>query len=158
MVRAFRPVYCFNSLKVNHGTCAMERVVQAGHEKNQMMIGRALCRAYWQAGQLTGSLANWCGVFLICSWKGERHKGEENVPARVKTRGGARCTELGASDSLCCCLGILNKHTHTLTASPTFFSSRQAVKAHSGRLRQPNSGGAPFFFLNMSAIFYLKCG
>ncbi len=44
------------------------------HEKKQTMIGRALCRADWPADRLTGSLANWFGVFLVCSWKGVRHR------------------------------------------------------------------------------------
>lgn len=60
---------------------------------------------------------------------------------------GERWIECGASDLLCCCLGILNKHIYTPTVSPTFCSSCQAdhVKAHSGGLRQPNTVGAPFF-------------
>lgn len=49
-------------------------------EKNQMMIGRALCRADWPTDCLTGLLANWFGVFLVCSWNGEGHWGKENVP------------------------------------------------------------------------------
>lgn len=68
MAWAFKHVYWFNPKKVHHGTCAMERLVQNSMRRNKMMIGRALCRADWAADWLTGSLANWFGVFPHRLW------------------------------------------------------------------------------------------
>lgn len=54
-----------------------------------MMIGRALCR--------DDLLADWCGVFLVCSWRVEGRQGEENVAWVTEE-------ESGATNLFCCCL------------------------------------------------------
>lgn len=69
MAWPFKHVYWFNPQGTSWHLCNGK----TQHEKKQTVIGRALCGADWLADWLTGSLASCCGVFLVCSWNGERH-------------------------------------------------------------------------------------
>lgn len=99
----------------------MERVVQTSMRRARWWLAGP---SAGQTGRPTGWQARWpTGVGFSSSAAGEeRDIGVRRMHQGEWRRKGERWTEHGASDSLCCCLGILNKHIHTLSVSPPLSS------------------------------------
>lgn len=130
--------------KVHHGICAMERLSM--RRSRRWLAGPSAGQTGWP----TGWRARWPAAVGFSSSAAGMERGTgwgECYRVGDDERGRERWTEHCASDLLCSCLGILNKHIHILAVSPTLLPSCQAdqVKAHRGGLRQPNSVGATFF-------------
>lgn len=86
----------------------MEKLVQNSMRRTRWWLAGPSAE---QTGRRTGSLANWFGVFLVRSWKGERHRGEW-----VKKR------ESGQSMVPAICSGVaLGSWTHPYTRCGSHF-------------------------------------